>query len=48
MTLPGGTDKPVVTVMSVRVLGSSPGETIAVWLTLPPNTQQVWGISRGC
>lgn len=46
MTLPGVTDKPVVTVMSVRVMGSSPGETIAVWLTLPPNTQQVWGVSR--
>ena len=46
MTMPGVTDKPVVMVMSVRVLGSSPGETIAVWLTLPPNTQQVWGVIR--
>ena len=46
MAMPGLTDKPVVVVMSVRVLGSSPGETIAVWLTLPPNNQQVWGIIR--
>ena len=46
MAMPGVTDKPVVVVMSMRVMGSSPGETIAVWLTLPPNNQQVWGIIR--
>ena len=46
MMMPDITDKPVAVVMSVRPLDASPAETIAVWLTLPPNSQQVWAISR--
>jgi hypothetical protein len=46
MMLPGVTDKPVAVVMSVRPMGVSPGETITVWLTLPPNRQTVWAVRR--
>jgi len=46
MMIPAITDKPVAVLMSVRPLDVSPAETIAVWLTLPPNKQQVWAIGR--
>jgi hypothetical protein len=46
MMMPAITDKPVAVLMSVRPLDVSPAETIAVWLTLPPNKQQVWAIGR--
>ncbi len=46
MMIPAITDKPVAVVMSVRPLDTSPAETIAVWLTLPPTKQQVWAIGR--
>lgn len=46
LILKGVSEKPVVMIMSVKVMGSSPEETITVWLTPPPNRQQVWGIRR--
>lgn len=42
----GISEKPVVVVMSVQVMGASPAEVIAVWLTPPPNRQQVFAIRR--
>src|SRR5690348_4428646 len=41
-----GVSQPVVVLMSLAVLGSSPAETITVMLTYPPEKQVVWGIRR--
>lgn len=46
LIMQGISDKPVVVTMSVKVMGSSPEETITVWLTPPPNRQQVWAVRR--
>ena len=45
-TMLAGISQPVVVLMSLQVLGASPAETITVWLTVPPEKQAVWGISR--
>lgn len=42
----GVSDKPVVLIMSVRVLDASPAEVVTVYLTLPPLKQQVWAVGR--
>jgi len=41
-----GVSQPVVVLMSLAVLDSSPAETITVMLTYPPGKQVVWGIRR--
>lgn len=45
-TMLPGVSQPVVVLMSLAVLDSSPAETITVMLTYPPEKQVVWGIRR--
>ena len=44
--LQGVSDKPVAVIMSVKPIGVSPAETVTVWLTFPPNRQQVFAVRR--
>jgi len=41
-----GIDKPVVVLMALQVVGSSPREEIVVYLTYPPEKQIVWAVRR--
>lgn len=41
-----GIQQPVVTVMALQVMGSSPREEITVYLTFPPQKQVVWNVVR--
>jgi hypothetical protein len=41
-----GIQQPVPVLMSLRVMGSSPAETIVVFLTFPPQKQVVWAVRR--
>lgn len=41
-----GIQQPVVIVMALQVVGSSPREEITVYLTFPPQRQVVWNVVR--
>ena len=41
-----GIQQPVVTIMALQVVGSSPREEITVYLTFPPQKQVVWNVVR--
>ena len=41
-----GIQQPVVTVMALQVVGSSPREEITLYLTFPPQKQVVWNVVR--
>lgn len=41
-----GIQQPVVVLMALQVMGSSPRETIVVFLTFPPQKQVVWAVRR--
>jgi hypothetical protein len=45
-TMIEGVQQPVVVLMSLQVMGSSPREEITVYLTFPPQKQVVWSVAR--